>query len=183
MLLKALQTFSVILSSHLQRTFRLDGDVVVLQPVTNTVQASPTNKVHVFPVNIERETAGGISFNRQPVSGEHFKQTAAAWPLNIYVMIAAVFSEKQYGEGLQLLSGVAAFLQTNNSFRLLQPDVNISIEPVNLSLHELSNVWSICGGMYHPSFLCKMRNITIDGNEIQQMGKLIKSSDGQLDKL
>lgn len=174
------KSIQALLSSHLRRTFRLDEDIVALQPVMSAQQTTPTNKVHIFPVNIERETAGGISFNRQPVSGEHFKQTAPAWQLNVYVMIAAVFSEKQYGEGLQFLLSVAAFLQSNNSIRLTQPGANIGIEPVNLSFQELSNVWSICGGMYHPSFLCKMRNITVDGNEIQQMGKLIKSSDEQL---
>jgi hypothetical protein len=74
-----IKSIQALLSSHLRRTFRLDEDIVVLQPVTSAQQTAPTNRVHIFPVNIERETAGGISFNRQPVSGKHFKQMVPAF--------------------------------------------------------------------------------------------------------
>jgi hypothetical protein len=174
MIATTLFSLSARLTEHLKRVFRLDEDIVLLQPVTNSLQTSPTNKVHLFPVNLERETAGGIGFNRRAVSDRHFKRTSPSWLLNVYVMIAAVFSEKQYGEGLQFLDGVAAFLQTNNSFQLSQFDAHIGIETVNISFQELTNLWSICGGVYYPSFLCKLRNLTVDSDEIRQIGALTK---------
>jgi hypothetical protein len=174
MIATTLTSLSARLTEHLKRVFRLDEDIVLLQPVTNSLQTSPTNRIHLFPVNLERETAGGIGFNRKTMSNKHFKQTSPSWLLNVYVMIAAVFGEKRYGEGLQFLDGVAVFLQTNNSFHLSQFDAYIGIETVNVSFQELSNLWSVCGGVYYPSFLCKLRNLTVDSGEIRRIGTLTK---------
>jgi hypothetical protein len=174
MITTALTSLSAQLADHLKRVFRLDEDIVSLQPITSAMQTSPTNKAHLFPVNIERESAGCRGLKREAASGNHFKQTSSAWLLNVYVMIATVFSEKQYAEGLQFLDGIAAFLQMNNSFHLSQFDISIGIDPVNISFQEISNLWSVCGGMYYPSFLCKLRNIVVDSNEIMQIGTLMK---------
>jgi hypothetical protein len=183
MLATTIITLSARLTDHLKRFFRIDEDIVSLQPVTSAMQSSPTNKVHMFPVNIERETLGGTGFGRQAVLGGYYRESASPWLLNVYVLIAAVFSDKQYVEGLRLMGGVATFLQTNNSFVLPQTGVSIGMEPVNLSFQELSNVWSVCGGMYYPSLLCKLRNLMIDGNEIHRLGRIIKEGEGHVGNL
>jgi hypothetical protein len=163
------------MGDYLQRAFRLNEEIVLLQPPASGSPSSPSNRLHLFFANIERETAGGIAFNRQGVSGGHFQSAMPALQLNVYVMIAAVFGEKQYSEGLQLLSGAAAFLQANNQFTLPGTDTPVYVEPVNLSFSELSNLWGIYGSQYYPSLLCKLRNITIDANEIKQIGTIIKN--------
>jgi hypothetical protein len=183
MIAKALSTLSELLNDRLKRTFRLDEGIVSLQPITSALQSLPTNKIHLLLINIDRETAGGINFSRQAISDEHFKKTAPAWQLNVYLLFAVVFSEKRYEEGLQFLSAIATFLQSNNYFTLPQSDIHIGIEPVNLSFNELSNLWSICGGQYYPSFLCKLRNVIIDSNEIQEIGTLIKKKGEQFDRV
>lgn len=55
------------------------------------------NKVIVSLVNVERETAGGISNNVQTYGGS-FTSSSAPFLLNLKVMFAAVFEEKQYAE-------------------------------------------------------------------------------------
>jgi hypothetical protein len=175
MLSKALTALATQMDNYLKRAFRLNEEIVSLQPPTSASQSSPGNRLHLFLANIERETAGGITFNRQTISGEHFQSAMPAWQLNVYVMLAAVFSEKQYSEGLQLLSVAAAFLQTNNQFTLPATDTQVYVEPVNLSFSELSNLWGIYGNQYYPSLLCKLRNVIIDANEIKQIGTVVKS--------
>jgi hypothetical protein len=175
MLSKALTTLATQMDDYLRRAFRLNEEIVLLQPPASTSQSSPDNRLNLFFANIERETAGGIAFNRQSTSGGHFHSAMPEWQLNVYVMLAAVFSEKQYSEGLQLLSGAAAFLQANNQFTLSETDTPVYIEPVNLSFSELSNLWGIYGNQYYPSLLCKLRNITIDANEIKQIGRVVES--------
>ncbi|MDR0566864.1 MAG: DUF4255 domain-containing protein [Prevotellaceae bacterium] len=175
MIAKTLHTLSAQLDDYLKRTFRLTEGVVSLHPVSS--DKSTDNKVHLFLVNLERETAGGVSHSRRTVSGNQYRQELPVWQLNLYVMIAAAFGEKQYGEGLQLLSGAAAFLQANNSFALHDASAGVAVEPVNLTFSELSNLWSILGGQYHPSLLCKLRNIAVDAGEVKRVGAIISENE------
>lgn len=148
-----------------------------LQPLSENNKTQPTNKIHLFLVNIERETAGGLKFSQQAVSDSYHRKGSPTWQLNLYVALAAVFSEKQYEESLQLLSGVLSFLQNNNQFSLPQEDIRLAVEPVNLSFHELSNLWGICGGTYYPSIICKIRTLNIDANEIKQMERAVNNEE------
>ena len=173
----ALTTLSSLLSDYLKRSFRLNEDIVSLQPPVSAEKSLPDNKIHLFPINIERETGAGIKFNQRTVSNEYYQKGAPSLFLNLYTVIAATFNEKQYEESLLLMSGVASFLQSNNLFLLPQTDTQISIEIENLSLTELSNIWSINGNRQYPAFICKLRNIIIDGNEIKHIGKLINQKE------
>ena len=177
----AISTFSTLLSDYLKRTFMLNEDIVHLMSLMNQEKVIPSNKVHVFLTNIERETGGGIKFGQQK-SGDYYKTGGPSWQLNLYLMIAAVFNEKQYEESLSVISGVAMFLQSNNSFLIKNTTVNVNIEPVNLSFGELSNLWSICGNMYYPSLLCKLRTLNIDSNEIKHFGQIISRKDVDTDR-
>ncbi|MDR0687884.1 MAG: DUF4255 domain-containing protein, partial [Prevotellaceae bacterium] len=166
---------------YLRRAFRLNEEIVSLQPPAGSASAlAADNKVHLFLANVERETAGGIAFNRQATSGAHFQLSLPAWQLNVYVMIAAVFSEKQYDEALKLLSGAAAFVQANNQLSLPGTSELLYVEPVNLSFGELSNLWSIYGNQYYPSLLCKLRNVAIDSSEIREIGSVVKNTSYEL---
>jgi hypothetical protein len=178
MLSKVLSILTAQLDDYLRRAFRLNESIVLLQPpAASGAQPAAGNKLYLFLANIERETAGGIAFNRQAASKTHFHSAMPAWQLNVYVMLATIFSEKQYDEALTLLSVTAAFLQSNNQFPLPGTDMQINIEPVNLSFGELSNLWSIYGSRYYPSLLCKLRNVVIDSGEIRQIGQLIRKKE------
>lgn len=174
-------TFSVLLSDYLKKVFKLNEDIVSIMPLANQQNAISSNKVHLFLTNIERETGAGIKFGHQK-SGDYYKSGGASWHLNLYLMIAAVFNEKQYEESLSIISAVAFFLQSNNSFKLLNSDIQVSIEPVNLSLNELSNLWSINGNNYYPSILCKVRTLNIDSDEIKHFGQVVRQKDVGVDK-
>ncbi len=173
MLSLSIITFSSLLEDYLRRVFKLDENIVSLQPLSESVKNQPPNKIHLFVVNIERETAGGIRFGRQAVSGNYTGSGSPAWQLNLYVVLAAVFSHKQYEESLRLFSGVLSFLQSNDHFTLPDSGIGLAVEPVNLSIQELSNMWSICGGAYYPSVVCKIRTLNIDTGEIKRMERNI----------
>lgn len=172
--LSALSSFS---SDYLRRTFSLDEDIVCLQPLFNLSQSSPDNKIHLSLVNVERETAGGIQFNKTSISGSYTQKGAPSWMLNLYIMFAAIFSEKQYEESLQLLSGLFVFLQTTSKFTIPQSNITFNLEPVNLSFNELSNLWSINGSNYFPSVLCKVRVLNIDSEEIKQLQRVVSQKE------
>ena len=133
--------------------------IVEAGSIDATPNEDQSDKIILSIVNIERETAMGIS---------------APWYLNIYIMVAAVFSSKRYLESIQILLDSISFLQQN--FILKLPDQGtIMLEPITISMQELSNIWSILGGHYYPSILCKARIISFDGTEIKDIKQRISS--------
>jgi len=93
--------------------------------------------------------------------------------MNFYTLFSSVFSEKQYEESLQILSTVFTYLQSNNTINIPQSSLSFAIEPVNISFNELSNLWSILGGSYYPSILCKIRALQINSEEVKQLQRVI----------
>ena len=133
--------------------------IVEAGSIDATPNEDQSDKIILSIVNIERET---------------FQQTSPPWYLNIYIMVAAVFSSKRYLESIQILSDSISFLQQNSILKL--PDQGtITLEPVTISMQELSNIWSILGGHYYPSILCKARIISFDGTEIKDIKQRISS--------
>ncbi|MDR1679396.1 MAG: DUF4255 domain-containing protein [Prevotellaceae bacterium] len=174
MIAKTLITFSELLDDHLKRVFNLTESIVYLQSImNNSISQMPDNKIHIFLSNIERETAGGITSQRQAL-GNMQKNASPEWNLNLYVMISACFNAKQYEMALRSISTVACFLQANNHFVLQGKNAKIQVEPVNLSTSELSNLWSINGNQYYPSLFCLMRNVLIDSDEINRLDTRIR---------
>jgi len=155
----------------------LNEDIVVINPLNNANTSTPPNKIVISLVNIERETGGGINFKSNAVSDRLYNRTLPGWQLNLYVLFAAVFTEKQYEESLQILSSTLHFLQKNKNWIIPGTTFEFSIEPVNLSFSELSNLWSICGSTYYPSILCKIRTIDIDNNEISKLPRAIMNKE------
>ncbi len=174
MILSTLSTFSSALSNHLKLLYKLTDDIVSIGSFGDNEQNKFLNKIVVSLINIERETTAGIKFNYQATSSNQYKKTMPNWQLNLYILIAAVFSDKQYEEGLRLLSGALLFIQSNNTLIIPELNTTLAIEPVNLSFNELSNLWSICRNTYYPSILCKMRLLNIDNGEIKKIASEIK---------
>ena len=176
MILKILTSLTQQLNDYLKLHFKLKEDIAFLSPPKDSTNTFPTNRISLFIINLEKENVGGLNFNRQSVSDSSSRKTVSSWQVNVYILISAVFLEKQYRESLQIMSGVLSFFQRNNSLSVQGDNDSVSIEMVNLSFHELSNVWSILGGSYYPSILCKIRTITIDESEILDLSTSIGQS-------
>ena len=132
--------------------------IVEAGSIDATPNEDQSDKIILSIVNIERETAMGISAPYR----------------NTNIMVAAVFSSKRYLESIQILSDSISFLQQNSILKL--PDQGIiTLEPITISMQELSNIWSILGGHYYPSILCKARIISFDGTEIKDIKQRISS--------
>jgi len=180
MLYSVLSTFASELSNYLRLAYKLKDDLVALNRLGDNEKISSINKMIVSLVNVERETVSGIQFNYRSTSATQFKKTMPAWQLNLYVLVVSAFTEKQYEEGLQLLSGSLLYIQNNNTFTLPETDLTLSMEPVNLSFSELSNLWSICGSSYYPSILCKIRVLNVETNEIKSIVSKIEKKDVEI---
>jgi len=172
MIFEALQLLSGQLNDYLKIRFRLTEDIVFISPIKDTAKAFP-NRVALTLVGVERETAGGLSFQRRSLSNSTSVQSTPSWQINLNVLISAIFQEKQYEESLRLFSAVVAFIQKHNLVRSANEGIVFSLEVMNLTMHELSNLWSISGENYYPSLVCKIRVLEVDAGEIMDLSYII----------
>lgn len=174
MIFEAIQLLAGQLNDFLKIRFRLTEDIVFISPIKDPAKAFP-NRVGITLVGLERETAAGVSFQRRNISDSSSAQSAPSWQVSLNVLISVIFQEKQYEESLRLFSAVVAFIQKNNMVRSSGEGISFSLEVVNLSMHELSNLWSISGENYYPSVVCKIRLLQVDAGEIIDLSHLVSS--------
>lgn len=124
-------------------------------------------KIRITMLCVERETAVGTGSTKS-FTGE--KLTPTFYPplfTNLNIIIAAVFNEKRYKDALSFLSLSIAFLQSNPSFET-EDGNRYTIEMLNPSLQDQSNIWALFGGHYYPSVICKIRRLTFVTGDMKQ---------------
>ena len=136
--------------------------------IGNTTEENPC-KMIISLLSVERETAGGISAPVQRTS-EGYIRTVLPLMLNLNVMMAAVYDERRYIESLSVLSDTLKFIQSSPRFGV--DGTVYTIEIMTLSVQDLNNVWTLLGGQYYPSVVCKIRRLVLDSEEITSSGSI-----------
>lgn len=173
MINKILSAYAARLEEYLSVFHYRPEGLVTVEPVNNGSEEKH-NKIVISLCNVERETGGGIAAPLQKTSNGYIRKYPPLM-LNLYVMIAAVYSKKRYSESLSVLSDTLKFVQSTP--KLQMDGYEFSIEIINLPLQDMNNIWSILGGVYYPSVLCKIRGVVIDCNEISSSGRTASSPD------
>ena len=161
MIRKILTTYATLLEEYLSRFHNRPEGLAMVGQIGNGTEEKP-GKMVVSLLSVERETSGGISAPVQRTE-EGYARMQPPLLLNLNVMLAAVFDERQYAESLSLLADTLRFIQSVPRF-----DVDgawYTIEIVNLTLQDLNNMWTLLGGQYYPSVACKIRRLCIDGGQ------------------
>lgn len=158
------------LDEYLSRLHHQPEGLAEVSFVGNSSEEKP-NKMVVSLFSIERETSGGISAPVQR-SAEGYTRTSPPLLLNLNVVIAAVYDERRYGESLSVLSDTLRFIQSTPRFTVDGTDY--TIEVVTLPTQDQNNVWTLLGGQYYPSVVCKIRRLTVDAEEIISSGNIAK---------
>lgn len=166
MIHKILNTYASRLEEYLSAFYCRPEGLVTVGPIGNSTNERP-NKLMVCLLNVERETSGGITATVQK-STDGYVRLQPPLLLNLNVMLAAVYDERQYGESLSVLSDTLRFIQSTPKFRVENSDYTIEI--VTLSTQDMNNVWTLMGGQYYPSVVCKIRRLTIDSENIAASG-------------
>lgn len=166
MIHKILSTYASGLEEYLSAFHHQPEGLTAVGPIGNSTNERP-NKLMVCLLNVERETSGGIT---APVlkSPDGYVRLQPPLQLNLNVMLAAVYDERRYGESLSVLSDTLRFIQSTPKFRVENSDYTLEI--VTLSTQDMNNVWTLLGGQYYPSVVCKIRRLTIDSENIAASG-------------
>jgi hypothetical protein len=173
---KALTFIVGELNNLLAARFQSNENMAVLASLSNpdgTVPPGIENKVVLSLINVERE--GAASGGNWPVrtgTGNH-DRLSPPLGLNLLLLVTASFGAN-YSEALKFLSNVLGFFQARPSFNAQSSAAfpreleKLSMELVNLSTHEVNNVWSILGVKYMPSVVYKVRMLLIQENWISE---------------
>lgn len=168
MIKRILTYYAERLDEYLSRFHHHPEGLAAVGMIGNTTEERP-NKMVVGLLNVERETSGGISAPIQHTGSGGYIRMQPPLLLNLNIMLAAVFDGRQYAESLSLLSDTMRFIQSVPRFTVEGTDY--TIEVVNISTQDMNNVWTLLGGQYYPSVVCKIRRLSIDGDSIASGGR------------
>lgn len=130
------------------------------------VQEEEPCKILISLLSLERETTQGMAASTVVSSGHYSGLSSPLIYANLNIVIAAVFSDKRYKEGLSFLSQAITYLQVASSFMV--NGTKYTIELLSPTLQDQSNIWTQLGGKYYPSIVCKIRRLTFDAEEVKR---------------
>jgi hypothetical protein len=172
---KALNFIVGELNNLLSSRFQSNENLAILSSLSNldgTLPSAIENKIVFSLVNVEREASANSTGQMRPGAESHGR-VSPPLGLNLLVLVTASFSSN-YGEGLKILSNVLGFFQGKPSFNpqnsagFPQGMEKLNLELVNLTIHEINNVWSILGAKYMPSIVYKVRMLVVQENWITE---------------
>lgn len=132
------------------------------------------NKIVLTVAGVERETSGGIAAQTHTVDGG-FERQLPPLMMNLHIVVAAVYDSRRYAEGLSVLTSALRFIQSVPSFKVNNAPYTIEIE--TRSAQDMNNVWTLLGGQYYPSVMCKVRRLLITANETAMGGVVAREAD------
>ena len=74
-----------------------------------------------------------------------------------------------------LMSDALTFIQSLPRFEV--GNESYTLELVPMSTTDLHNIWTTMGGQYYPSFICKVRGLTVDSAEIMSGSSMAGTTD------
>lgn len=160
-----LSTYARQMEQYLTSFFHQPEGLVEVGALGGQGEEEPC-KILITLLSLEREATPGMSAPAVATSGHFMAISSPPIYANLNILIAAVFSDKRYREGLSYLSQAVTFLQTSSSFTV--NGSKYTIELLSPTLQDQSNVWTQFGGKYYPSVVCKIRRLTFDAGEMKR---------------
>lgn len=116
MIRKILTTYATLMEEYLSRFHSQPEGLATVGQIGNSTEEK-ANKMVVCLLSVERETTGGISAPVQRTE-EGYARMQLPLLLNLNVMLAAVFDERQYAESLSMLTDTLRFIQSVPKFEV-----------------------------------------------------------------
>ncbi len=183
MIYQAASHIAFQLNQFLKQTFDLNEDIVLVSNLVGSdgnTASHIDNKLVIFLVNLSKETAP-YSQNGFSSGGGARRSVVSSPPiyLDLYLMVAANFNGSNYLEGLKFISYAINFFQRMPVFdHHNSPDLDANIEKltmniVNVNLHDLGSLWGMVNGKYLPSVLYQVRLLTFQSGDIQKQVSIL----------
>jgi hypothetical protein len=170
--LSAIQTTLELIRQKLNVSFTtLDPkkeDWVILSNIvdhTGHLYEPTKDKVVMFLANIRHETVISTYNHNVPIKGDQDAVVAPGLYIDLFVLFLANFYDKNYAEGLGMISRTISFFQQNPWFTHdnlpgLDPVIDkLTFEMTNLEVNDVNYLMGMVGTKYLPSVLYRVRLI------------------------
>lgn len=176
MISKALQFTGEVLGQFLRNRFGMEENKVMLN---NLIEANGTlppgnqNKVVISLINIEKETAKPFYIRNKQLPDGSYADINPSERYNLDILISSNF--EKYSETLKFLDEVILFFQIyqcidGSSFSAIPAGLNkLEFEIEKVTYYQMQNLWTAMGAKYQPSVIYKLRLVTVQGNETEQV--------------
>lgn len=183
MIFEALNCIVEEMNDYFKAKLKINENKAVLSGILNqdgSVAVNGENKLIFTLINIENDKNAKGSL---PGAGRSFSNNGNSQVFNINVLITAYFAGNNYEEALRFIAYAIAFLQDKNVFTPQNsPKMEAAIDKLileidNLSLDQMSNLWSSIGAKYMPSIVYKVRMLTFSTDIIREYKPSIRGID------
>lgn len=178
--MSAIQTTLELVRQKLNEFFRntdtKEEDWVILSNIVDhegQLYEPAKDKVVMFLANIQYETVIS-TFNRTtPIKGDQYAVVAPPLYIDLFVLFMANFYNKNYADGLGMISRTISFFQQNPWFThdnlpgLDSVIDKLSFEMTNLEVTDLNYLMGLMGAKYLPTAFYKVRMIPFASDAIQ----------------
>ncbi len=157
------------LNQYFKSRFGQTEDIVLLSNLIDQegkIAFAEENRLVVSLLTMEQETAAGSPRKVGSGSSSFVSQINRPLYLNLNLLISVNFSGKHYADGLQFLSALLAYFQSNPLIdRQNTPELDRNIDKLTLEMVDVptetwSNIWSMVGAKHLPAVLYKVRMLT-----------------------
>ena len=138
------------------------------------------DKLVMYLANIQHETVIGTPGRTAVMGSGQYSIVAPPLYINLWLLIVANFSGKNYPDGLAMISRAIAFLHQNSYFtRENSPTLpagieKLALEMVNLDFTELNYLFGVSGAKYLPSVCYKIRLIPFRSDAVEGVLPTVK---------
>lgn len=131
------------------------------------------NRVVMFLANIQNDSTISTHNRTAPIGNDQHAVVSPPIYVVLHVLLIANFYDKNYAEGLEMISRTISFFQQNPSFTSatlpdLDPEIEkLSFKMVSLDMTDLNYVMGLVGAKYLPTVCYKVRLLPFRGEAIQ----------------
>jgi hypothetical protein len=175
-----IQTTLELIREKLNETFKIADprpeDWVILSNIVDQegrAYEQAKDKVVMFLANIKYETIISTYNRAVPTKGNQYAIVTPPLYIDLFVLFFANFYDKNYPEGLGVISQTISFFQQNPWFTHdtlpgLDPVIDkLTFEMVNLEMTDLNYLMGMIGAKYLPSVYYKVRVIPFNGEAMK----------------
>jgi hypothetical protein len=170
--MSTIQTTLEIIRQKLNEFFRnadpRNEDWVILSNIVDqegNAYEQAKDKVVMFLANIKYETIISTYSPTVPAKNNQYALITPTLYIDLFILFFANFNDKNYPEGLGVISRTISFFQQNpwftrDSLPNLDPEIDkLTFEMVNLEMTDLNYLMGMIGAKYLPSVYYKVRVI------------------------
>jgi hypothetical protein len=175
-----IQSTLELIREKLNETFKIADprpeDWVILSNIVDQegrAYEQAKDKVVMFLANIKYETIISTYNRTVPTKGNQYAIVTPPLYIDLFVLFFANFYDKNYPEGLGVISQTISFFQQNPWFTKetlpkLDPAIDkLTFEMVNLEMTDLNYLMGMIGAKYLPSVYYKVRVIPFNGEAMK----------------